>query len=126
MSRFKKFSINNYDYNSSYKLDLKMILLALGCYFINPAVSLVVFAISLSKNNKFIAYHAFHSMAIMLLSRATYYIITFLRISLLSYMVHNVLNIALFIFTMYGSYKLINNKTYTIPFISTLFNKYIK
>lgn len=126
MSKFRKFSINNKNYNTAYRLDLKMILISICCYFLNPAIAIVVFAISLSKGNKFIAYHAFHSVIVSVLISAIFYCLAFLKIGFLINILRIVFRIALNIFAIYGSYHLLNNRTYTLPFISNIFNKYIK
>lgn len=126
MSKFRKFSINNRNYNTAYRLGLKMILISICCYFLNPATAIVVFAISLSKNNKFVAYHAFHSVIVSVLLSGVFYCLTFFRIGFLIGILRIVFRIALNIFAIYGSYHLLNNRTYTLPFISDIFNKYIK
>lgn len=126
MSKFKRFSINNSNNNMSYNLDLKLILITIGCYFLNPTIAIVIFAISLSRENMLIAYHAFHSVIVAFFLSVICYCLAFFKIGLSPYVLNIVLKVLLNIFSIYGAYHLLNKKTYNIPFVSNIFKRILQ
>lgn len=126
MSKFTKFSIDNSNRHLSYSLNLKSILITIGCYFLNPIIAVLIFIVSLSKKNIFVSYHAFHSIVISFLLSLILYMFLFFNIFSNTYILKVTFNILSNIFAIYGSYYFLNNKNYNVPFISTIFKKIIK